>query len=101
MLTYSIADDVILVRLHGELDHHSAVKVRGQIDTLIDDNTQIKRLVFDLSELEFMDSSGIGVVIGRYKRMAAHGGKVSVRRPGKHVDRIFQMSGLYQIIEKE
>lgn len=100
MLTHTLRGDTMTVRLSGELDHHSASRVREQIDALIDENKGAKRLVFDLKELAFMDSSGIGVVIGRYKRMSARGGTVFVRDPSSHVDRIFAMSGMYQIIQK-
>ena len=87
------------VSLEGELDHHSAAGVRQELDTLIAD-PKVKRLVLDLSGLMFMDSSGIGVVIGRYKEMSRRGGSVAVRAAKGHVDRIFEMAGLYQIIER-
>ena len=69
------------------------------MDELILD-PRIRRLVFDLSELEFMDSSGIGLIIGRYKLMARRGGTVAVSCPGGRVDQIFEMSGLYQLVER-
>ena len=73
--------------------------MRAELDELILD-PGVRRLVFDLNELEFMDSSGIGLIIGRYKLMARRGGSVAVRGPGRRVDRIFQMSGLYQLVER-
>ena len=74
-------------------------QVRAELDELILD-PGVRRLVFDLNGLEFMDSSGIGLIIGRYKLMARRGGSVAVRGPGRRVDRIFQMSGLYQLVER-
>ena len=53
-----------------------------------------------MSGLTFMDSSGIGVVLGRYKTLSRRGGTVAVRQPTPHVNQIFRMSGLYQIVEK-
>ena len=85
--------------LRGELDHSVAAGVRAELDELILD-PGVRRLVFDLNGLEFMDSSGIGLIIGRYKLMARRGGSVAVRSPGRRVDRIFQMSGLYQLVER-
>ncbi len=100
MLSHTVKGDTLVVRLSGELDHHTAVAVREEIDGLIDRYKGIKKLVFDMKELVFMDSSGVGVVIGRYKRMSSRGGSVAVRETGKHIDRIFSMSGIYQIIQK-
>ena len=73
--------------------------MRAELDELILD-PGVRRLVFDLNGLEFMDSSGIGLIIGRYKLMARRGGSVAVRGPGRRVDQIFQMSGLYQLVER-
>lgn len=100
MVQYALKGTELLVRLDGELDHHSAVEVRTQIDQLIDKYPKAQMLRFDVSGLTFMDSSGIGVVIGRYKRMAGRGGAVCVQGASGRVDKIFQMAGLYQIIKK-
>lgn len=100
MLQHAVKGDELIVKISGELDCHTAAPVRERLDALIDQNPNIKRLRFDVSGLTFMDSSGIGVVIGRYKRMAGRGGTVCVKGADKRVDRIFEMSGLYQIIKK-
>ena len=76
-----------------------AAEVRSEVDGLLEDG-RVRRLVFDLRELEFMDSSGIGLVIGRYKRMLRRGGSVAVTGPDARVDQIFQMSGLYQLVDR-
>ena len=99
MLLYEKKKNTLTVKLRGELDHSVAAGVRAELDELILD-PGVRRLVFDLNELEFMDSSGIGLIIGRYKLMARRGGSVAVRGPGRRVDRIFQMSGLYQLVER-
>ena len=99
MLLYDKKKNTLTVKLRGELDHSVAAGVRAELDELILD-PGVRRLVFDLNGLEFMDSSGIGLIIGRYKLMARRGGSVAVRSPGRRVDRIFQMSGLYQLVER-
>ena len=99
MLLYEKKTNTLTVKLRGELDHSVAAGVRAELDELILD-PGVRRLVFDLNGLEFMDSSGIGLIIGRYKLMARRGGSVAVRSPGRRVDRIFQMSGLYQLVER-
>ena len=99
MLLYEKKKNTLTVKLRGELDHSVAAGVRAELDELILD-PGVRRLVFDLNGLEFMDSSGIGLIIGRYKLMARRGGSVAVRGLGRRVDRIFQMSGLYQLVER-
>lgn len=99
MLCYEKNRNMLMIRLAGELDHSMAAHIRAEVDALILDS-RIKRLVFDLNELRFMDSSGIGLIIGRYKLMARRGGTVAVTGPDKHIDRIFEMAGLYQLVER-
>lgn len=98
-LKCEVMKNILTVYLDGELDHHSAEDVREDIDNNIDSNN-IKNLIFELSDMNFMDSSGIGVVIGRYKKIDKLGGKVGVVNSNPHVDRIFQMAGIFKIIHK-
>lgn len=99
MLFYEVKRSALTVRLTGELDHSAATRARAELDALIVE-TGARRLVFDLSELDFMDSSGIGLIIGRYKRMARRGGSVAVVGTNARVDKIFEMAGLYQLVER-
>jgi stage II sporulation protein AA (anti-sigma F factor antagonist) len=89
----------LVVTMRGELDHHNAKFVREKLDKLIDRNN-IKNIVFDFSNMDFMDSSGIGVIMGRYKNLTNTGGVVAVVNVRPTVDRIFSLSGLYKIINK-
>ena len=99
MLCYEKNRGVLTVRLSGDLDHRRAGELRRELDELILD-PKIRRLIFDMNDLCFMDSAGIGLLIGRYKLMRRRGGTVAVARPDARVDKIFQMAGLYQIIER-
>lgn len=99
MFSYEVRRNTLTVWLSGELDHRMAAQVRSEIDDLLDDN-RIRRLVFDVSRLEFMDSSGIGLIIGRYKRVSRRGGTVAVAAPGRRIDKLFEMSGVYQVVER-
>ncbi len=98
-LKLEVENNVLIVYLDGELDHHSTEEVREDIDNAID-SKNIHNLIFELSDMKFMDSSGIGVVIGRYKKIDKLGGKVGVVNSNPHVDRIFQMAGIFKIIHK-
>ena len=99
MLYYEKNRNTLTVRLCGELDHSASNRIRAELDELIVD-ARVRRLVFDLSGLEFMDSSGIGLIIGRYKLMARRGGSVAVFGSDARIDRIFEMAGLYQLVER-
>ena len=99
LLDYEKKNGTVWVRLAGELDHRRAEEIREELDGLIADSG-VRRLVFDYTGLEFMDSSGIGMLIGRYKLMRSRGGTVAVKSGGQRVDRIMALSGLDQIIEK-
>lgn len=89
----------LVIKLNGELDHHTAEEIRDEIDKEID-NKNIKNIIFDLEDMDFMDSSGIGVVIGRYKKVHKLGGKAAVINMNNRVERIFKMSGLFNIVKK-
>lgn len=90
--------DTLIVALDGELDHHHAVKVREELDKLLDDSS-IKNLIFDLTGLKFMDSSGIGVFLGRYKIISKRGGLVSIANVSHHLNKVIEVSGLYNILK--
>ena len=91
--------ETITVQIEGELDHCSAERVRATLDALIAD-PHVKRLVIDLEKLTFMDSSGIGMMIGRYKRMRSRGGTMGVMAGDARIERMMELSGLYQIVDK-
>ena len=89
----------VIVRLSGELDHHSAAKVRGTLDLILRD-VSVREMQLDMRNVTFMDSAGLGVVLGRYKTLSARGGKMIVSGMRASIDRIFRMSGLYALIER-
>ncbi|MGB8453021.1 MAG: anti-sigma F factor antagonist [Anaerocolumna sp.] len=96
---FEIINNCLVIKLLEELDHHNALSIREQSDKLIT-GKNIKDIVFDFTGSDFMDSSGIGVIMGRYKKIIFTGGKVAVTGVNQSVDRIFRLSGLYKIIHK-
>ena len=96
-LKFNKIDDKLVVFFIGELDHHSAEEVRVKIDDRIE-RDNIQKVIMDFEEVTFMDSSGIGVVIGRFKKLQNRDGKVCVVNVNKRVDKVFKLSGLYKII---
>ena len=99
MLSYEKHKDRLTVHLEGELDHARVGPIRAELDALLGD-ARIRHLILDLGAVSFMDSSAIRLVIGRYKALARRGGRVSVAGITPRVDRIFEMAGLYTIVEK-
>ena len=92
-------DRKLTLRLSGELDHHAARPLMQRIAQEIELALPLE-VVLDFSGVTFMDSSGIGMVMGRHRKMNFLGGRTYVTGIGDGVDRIFQMSGLYRIIPK-
>ena len=88
------------ILLKGEIDHHSAVSVRSAIDEKLYE-LRPSSLVIDLSRIEFMDSSGLGLIMGRYALMQKLGGDFSIVNPSSRVQKIFELSGLGRIIKIE
>ena len=86
----------LIARLTGELDQHSAEGVRKELDRLISD-PKVERIVFDLNDLEFMDSAGIGVILGRYRRISRRGGSFCVVNARGGVEKLLRISGVYSL----
>jgi stage II sporulation protein AA (anti-sigma F factor antagonist) len=93
-------DGVVVAWLSGELDHHAADDVRRQLDAALH-RREPRRLVLDMSKITFMDSAGIGVVLGRYKKVKEAGGRMSVRGLNSRMDRILMLAGVYSVVERE
>nr|WP_218958352.1 anti-sigma F factor antagonist [Heyndrickxia oleronia] len=92
-----VKQKVLCIRLSGELDHHSAESLRENVNQAIE-NYQIQHLVLNLEQLTFMDSSGLGVILGRYKQIKQKNGEMVVCAISPAVKRLFEMSGLFKII---
>ena len=96
-LQYQIIKEQLIVPMPKEVDHHIANTFSWEVDFLID-SWHVRKLIFDFAETDFMDSSGIGVLIGRKKTMDMHRGEICARNLGERVKKIFDKSGLAQII---
>lgn len=90
-------EDILIVHMEGELDHHTAEEVRSRIDDRID-RTRFYKVIMDFTNVNFMDSSGIGVVIGRYKKLLLKKGKINMIGAKGAVKRVFELSGMFKII---
>ena len=90
----------LCVALSGEIDHCAAEGLRQELERLLEDRS-ISVLTLDFSQVSFRDSSGVGRSIGRYKTMAARGGRVTACGLMPPVDRLFRLAGLHRIIAVE
>ncbi len=88
----------LVAKVEGELDHHVAKEVREVIDREIK-RTSAVNIIFDFSDITFMDSSGIGVIVGRYKLAKTLGGTVILFGASNQVRRIVEMSGIHKIVK--
>lgn len=95
-----IVNKTLYILLSGELDEYTAQTVRKNLDALLDTQKGYIQIVMDLSELSFMDSTGVGVLIGRYKKMRELNKPIFITNPSRNAERIFKMSGLYEIMPK-
>lgn len=93
MLKTDFKNNVLTAYIDGEIDHDSAVKIRTQIDAATQ-SLKPKLLCLDFSGVSFMDSSGVGLVMGRYRQMKLLGGTLRVTNVPDSMYRIFAMSGL-------
>jgi len=99
-MIFYVEDDTLIAALSGEIDHHVAEKYRKDIDeemTLCG----TKDLILDFGKVTFMDSSGIGMVLGRYKKVHSAGGRVTIRNASRLVKQILDMSGVFTLMEYE
>lgn len=88
-----IAENGIKAGISGDIDHHTAREIREEIDRNIEE-VHPKRLVMDFREVNFMDSSGIGLVMGRYKLLRRFGGVIVITNPSAHIRKVMRLAGL-------
>ena len=97
-MKYEVQENCLTIFLPGELDHHNAEEIRKRSDYLIDQN-HIRYVIFDFTDMTFMDSSGIGVIMGRYKRIYMLGGEVCAVHTSERMKKILTMSGVTRIMQ--
>ena len=94
---YEYSDDTLKITLSGEIDHHSAKAVREEIDREIY-RICAPNVVLDLSKVSFMDSSGLGLVLGRYTHTIEANGILTVLDPSPNAERVLKIAGVEKII---
>jgi len=92
--------DDLCIYLSGELDEHAVSRIRAETDRVIDGGAGMKRAIFNLAGVKFMDFTGIGYLIGRYKRLTRYGMEMYLENPDANADKILSVSGVYSLIPK-
>ncbi len=91
---------ILYINLSGELDECSSPDAREKCDKLIEENLTTSKIIINLSDVAFMDSTGIGFLIGRYKKASRLGIPVYIEKPNFAADKILNLSGIYSLIPK-
>ncbi|MGN0818915.1 MAG: anti-sigma factor antagonist [Christensenellaceae bacterium] len=99
-IKFQIVGDTLYLFLIGELDEHYAKGVKEFIDEKVDQQKNLKNVIFNMQELSFMDSTGIGILLGRYKKCKKSGLNIYIENPSLAVDKVLSLSGIYEIMPK-
>ena len=97
MKAYS-SEGKLIVKLEGEIDHHTSAEIRDELDRMIAENRP-RTLILELSDINFMDSSGLGLVLGRYRRLNEIGSNMFIKNPGVRTEKILAMAGVDKLIK--
>ena len=90
----------LTAHIQGEIDHHNVPEIRREIDFAAE-RYHPEKLVLDFGEVTFMDSSGIGLVMGRYKTIKSLGGKITVVNTSSQIKKVMKLAGLDHLAEIE
>lgn len=94
---YAIIENYLMVKMPEEVDHHKAAEISRMADSYIT-HSRVEHVVFDFEETRFMDSSGIGIIMGRYKKISCFGGRVYAIHTNQRIRRMLSVSGMLKIV---
>ncbi len=97
-VNHFIEEKILVLEITEELDHHASERIRKRADYEIQ-RFMPKKVILDFKRVKFMDSAGIGLVLGRYKQAESFGGKLEIKNVNEKLKKIFEMSGVLKIIE--
>ncbi len=95
---FKVIDNYLMIRMPSEIDHHKSVQISTKADRYIV-SQNVGNVVFDFERTTFMDSSGIGIIVGRYKKISCFGGKVYVINADDRIRRLLMLSGLQNMVQ--
>ena len=99
-IKYSLTGEKIDFYFEGELDEHYAKGVKEYLEAVLSKNPKVRKVVFNMQGLSFMDSTGIGMLLGRYKRLKKTGVECYIENPQVNVEKVLEVSGIYDVMPK-
>ena len=99
-IKYAESKGKLYIYLSGELDEYTARFVKAEIENAVAASENIKCVIFNFSKTTFMDSTGIGVLLGRYKKLQGKSVPAFIAKPEKSVDKVLTLSGIYKLMPK-
>lgn len=97
---HNLSKNGLYFYFEGELDEYHSNAIKEKIDTLIENHKPVPSVVFNMRDLTFMDSTGIGIIIGRYKKLRNLKIPLYIENPSFSVDKVLTISGIYKVIPK-
>ncbi|MEG0388901.1 MAG: anti-sigma factor antagonist [Niameybacter sp.] len=97
-IDFYMQDTTLIVILSGEIDHHTSVEIRETVDREYQ-KRRARNILFDFDQVVFMDSSGIGLLMGRYRNVSICGGYIGLYNVSSKVDKILNISGIYKLMK--
>jgi stage II sporulation protein AA (anti-sigma F factor antagonist) len=97
---YIVNNKILTIYIKGELDECTAPKIKKELDQILNENFFCEKVIFDLSGLTFMDSTGIGLLIGRYKKLKDVNVQSFVQGASHSIEKVLEISGIYKIMPK-
>ena len=96
-LKFKRKNKTLIIQIAGEIDHHTSAELRRQTESALEQMGG-RNIIFCFQEVGFMDSSGIGVMIGRYKQIQSLGGRIAIACPNEKIEEIIRLSGLSRLL---
>ena len=97
-MQYQIKENCLTIFLPAEVDHHNAEEIKREADKVIEEQ-HIKYVIFDFGRTNFMDSSGIGLIMGRYRAMGMRGDCIRATGVSAYIEKLLHLSGVYKFVE--
>lgn len=97
VIKYEEKDKLLIINITEEIDHHTTEIIRRRVDYEIQ-RLMPRKVIFDFNSVLFMDSAGVGMIIGRYKTCRTYGGMLELKNVKPKIERILSMSGITKII---
>lgn len=100
IVEFDFSENILRIIIKGDIDHHSAKRIRESIDNQIISKKPLI-IILELNCVEFMDSSGLGLILGRYTLACEIGAKIILYKPSRRIRKILELAGIERIIEIE